>query len=275
MEKTLHGMAVPYIIGHRGAAEAPENTLPSFKESLRQGAQMLELDVRLTRDEIPVVIHDSTFKRITGGKPGGVATRTLKHIRTLDASSGHDPHYRGTPIPTLEETLTELCPQCPINIEMKFNRPSYRPLTEAVAAAVKTLHVERQVFVSSFWHQSLELLRRRVPGILTAPLFGSETGPPHREDVDEVLAGPLREERPGPGEVPFRGRMMVTSYRMATAELADALHQGEGCLIVYTVDDPADVRRMAEIGVDAIITNRPGIAREALRTLLEPRSRVP
>lgn len=262
------GMAVPFVIGHRGVAEAPENTLPSFKESLRQGAQMLELDVRLTRDEIPVVIHDSTFKRITGGRPGGVANRTLKHIRTLDASSGHDPHYRGTPIPTLEETLLELCPQCPINVEMKFNRPSYRPLTEAVAETIKRLNVEKTIFVSSFWHQSLQLLRRRVPGVLTAPLFGSDTGPPHREDVEEVLSGRLRDDAPAPGEVPFRGRMMVVKYPWATAELAEALHQGQGTLIVYTVDDPAEVRRMAEIGVDAVITNRPGIAKEALRTLV-------
>lgn len=231
-----------------------------FRESLRQGAQMLELDVRLSRDGIPFVMHDSTLKRATGGKPGTVSARTSRHIQSLQLDEG-------VTIPTLEEVLLELCPQIPINVEMKFNRPELRPLAQGVAQVITRLGFTRHVLVSSFFHQSLQMLKKVAPDIITAPLFGTPTGPLHDDDLDEVLSGPLREGPIAPGELPFRGRVAVLLHSTVTPAIAERFRQAQGTLLVYTVDAPADLARMVALGVDGIITNRPALAFRVLETL--------
>ncbi len=219
---------------------------------------MLEMDVRLSRDGVPLVIHDSTLRRVTGGKSGSVASRTAKHIRGLDLGDG-------SKIPTLEETLLEIAPLVPINLELKYNKPKYRPLAEGVAEVVSRLGLQNRILVSSFFHPSLAIVRKKLPELMTAPLFGSLTGPPHDDDLDEIFAAPLHLNT----ELPFQGRAAVMDHLLVDEAIVAKFRRHQGSLLVYTVDKPADLARMVELGVDGVITNRPALAFRILETLSE------
>src|SRR5438034_7470028 len=109
----------PLRIAHRGAsARAPENTLAAFTEAVRLGANAIELDVHLTADGVPVVIHDATVERTTNGR-GEVAAMTSKDLRRLDAGAWFSSRFRGERIPTLEESLEFARGRCALNIEIK------------------------------------------------------------------------------------------------------------------------------------------------------------
>lgn len=253
----------PVIIGHRGHADALENTLISFREAIAQGAQMLELDVRLSRDLVPMVCHDATIKRISG-KRGSIADRTSKHLLSLDLGK----EFR---FATLETALQELVPVVPINIELKFQRPDYRPLVGAVCQVIRKLDIAPRVLISSFFHASLEVVKRQIPELSVAPLFGSLTGRPHEDDLEVVFARPPQTY---PVETfPFRGRCAVVSWKMIDVELVERFEQGQGTLLTYTVDDPVEMNRLIDLGIDGIITNRPAVLKKVLAERFKPKAR--
>jgi glycerophosphoryl diester phosphodiesterase len=96
---------VPPPVAHRGdSARAPENTLPAFRKALRLGVHRLELDVRFTLGDVPVLMHDTTVDRTTNGT-GAIADLTLDQLRSLDAGRWFAPAYRGTRVPTLYQAL--------------------------------------------------------------------------------------------------------------------------------------------------------------------------
>jgi glycerophosphoryl diester phosphodiesterase len=112
--------ALPRVIGHRGAAAvAPENTLASLRKAKQLGAKWVEFDVKLTRDGVPVLIHDDRLERTTNGA-GRVADTSFAALRRLDAGSWFGPEFRGEPVPTLDEALA-LCAELGlgINVELK------------------------------------------------------------------------------------------------------------------------------------------------------------
>lgn len=256
----------PVIVGHRGSpAESPENTMVSFRQSIEQGAEMLELDVRLSSDGVPVVIHDEKLVRVTG-RPGTVGQRTLQHLRSLDAGGWFDSAFRGERLPTLEEALEELVPRVPINVEMKFRRGDPAPLTRAVAQVIRRLGIERRILVSSFRHDALPLMVDEIPGILTAPLYDAGMGIPGAEALDRLERQPLREEH-RPGDLPWRGRIMNLHYSLATEDSVRAVRERGGGIVVWTVDHPGDMVRLAGYGVAGIITNRPALLTRILDAL--------
>lgn len=93
------------LMGHRGASKfAPENTLPAIEKAIELGLDYIEMDVRYTRDDVAVLLHDANVDRTTDGE-GGLATMTLDQVKALDAGSWFDPSFAGTRVPTLEEAL--------------------------------------------------------------------------------------------------------------------------------------------------------------------------
>jgi glycerophosphoryl diester phosphodiesterase len=133
------------VIAHRGAsAEAPENTLESFRLGLEQGADALELDVRLSADGIPVVIHDPTIDRTTNGT-GEVAGLSLEALQCADAG--------GARIPTLREVL-EAFPTIPILLEVKAAEAQ-----AAVATEIDRAGARERIVIASFQHRAMEQLR--------------------------------------------------------------------------------------------------------------------
>src|SRR5205814_5101727 len=153
------------VIAHRGASGThPENTLAAFRRAVELGADMIELDVQLTRDGEVVVFHDATLERTTDGA-GAVSDRTLAEIRRLDAGAWFGPAFRGTRVPTLAEVLAAV--GLPVNVELK---PVGDDGLEARAlAVVESAGALARVVFSSFDAGALERLRACAAG---APLAG-------------------------------------------------------------------------------------------------------
>lgn len=143
----------PLIIGHRGAsADAPENTLAAFAMAADQGADGVELDVRLAADGNVVVMHDATVARTTSGR-GAVASLSTEQLRALDAGMGQ-------PVPTLDDVFQTFGPTLLYNVELKDTSLFARGLEGAVADRIAAYHLERQVVVSSFNPLAVRRARR-------------------------------------------------------------------------------------------------------------------
>ncbi len=228
----------PLIIGHRGAsADAPENTLAAFYQAVEQGADGIELDVQLSADGHLVIFHDDRVDRVSNGS-GKVSQKTLAELKTLDL--GHDQS-----VPTLDELFEMLGHSTLYNIELKDFTLWDRGLETAVADRVAAHHLENHVLISSFNPFSVRRARRNF----------SQTTP----------IGLIRD----------RG-LLKYSYFLTSAD-ADHPHyslvdkkymtwaQQRGCrVVVWTVDEPAEARRLADLDVDGIITNKPAFLRAAL-----------
>jgi len=230
---------MPKIIAHRGAsAYAPENTMAAFQLALEMAADGIELDAMLAKDGEVVVIHDDHLDRTTNGT-GLVRDITLAELQSLDAGEGEK-------IPSLNEVLTHFAGQFLINIELKNYSSIFDSLPLKVADLVKAHDCAQSVLISSFNPFNLSRFHRRLPdvpiGLLTDKnkakhwlwrLFHFDALHPYYSDVDALLVSAVH----------ARGRQVN----------------------VWTVDDPAEICRLADLGVDSIITNDP----QRTRTVLE------
>ena len=150
-------------IGHRGAsARAPENTLASFETAIGDGADGLEFDVRLTRDGVPIVLHDATVDRTTSGR-GSVAALDMAQIRRLDAGAWFAPRFRGERVPTLADTLDLARGRCGVNIELKIESGDATHLARAVAGVVARARFRGWLVISSFSRPALHAARAALP----------------------------------------------------------------------------------------------------------------
>ncbi|MFP4344507.1 MAG: glycerophosphodiester phosphodiesterase [Anaerolineales bacterium] len=236
----------PLVFGHRGASRvAPENTLPAFRRAAEMGADGVELDVYLTADGVPVVIHNRRLAVTTDGA-GDVTRVPLADLRTLDAGAHHGPAFTGVPVPTLEEVLREIGGQLLVNIEIKPVTGRGTALEEAVAVLVRRLALEERVWFSSFKPYSLRVVRSLLPEVPCGLLYGPLS-------PGSLLLAPLT-----PHEA------LHPHYRLLSARRVQRAHRRGLRVAAWTVDDPDEVRRLAEWGVDVIITNTPDLVLAAL-----------
>ena len=214
----------PLIIGHRGAAGlVPENTLPSFVKAAALGVDVVELDIHRLGDEL-LVIHDDTLERTTNGS-GPLDEMTVAEVRTLDAGNGAS-------IPVLDEVFEILPSNVGINIELKG------PDTAALAAETLSRHPEHEILVSSFDHDELRRFTEHSDHIV-APLF-------HR-----WRDNPLQVAADFGGGYLNLSRKLITPSRM-TAILGAGLR-----VLVYTVNDINEARRLFQAGVWGVFTDYP------------------
>ena len=162
-------LAHPVIFAHRGAsAHAPENTLAAFELALAQGADGIELDVKLSADGKVVVIHDATVDRTTGAH-GRVKDLSLAEMRPLNAGSFFSEKYTGEKIPTLEEVFEAVGKRTFINVELtNYNTPRDQ-LVETVCMLVKRFGLQKSVMFSSFFASNLSKARAYLPGAFPNP----------------------------------------------------------------------------------------------------------
>jgi glycerophosphoryl diester phosphodiesterase len=226
------------IIAHRGAsADMHENSLAAFALAADQGADAIELDVQFSADNQIVIFHDSTLERFTGDKRK-VSQLTLEQLKAIDLGQGQT-------IPTLDELLEMIGPRLLYNIEIKDFSLGDSGLETAVADRIESFGLQSQTLISSFNPLSARRVRRacgrsipvaliRAPGLLKYTyLFASEQADnPHHALVDEV-------------------------YMAWAAKKGYRIH-------AWTVDDPQEARRLADLGVHGIITNKPQFIREQL-----------
>jgi glycerophosphoryl diester phosphodiesterase len=226
-------------IGHRGASGIlPENTLPAFLEALKLGAKAIEFDVQLTRDLVPVVIHDETLERTTDGT-GRVEDRTLAELCRLDAGAWFAPELAGTRIPTLEETLDALAGRAILNIEFKPDSRTEALVDRALALVGQFGLLETAVF-SSFEPAALEVLRRRSPDARIGVLAASGPIAPFLARAEELRAVNLH-----------------PAAALVNRALVDAAH-GPGLNVwVWTVNSPRRMAALATMEVDGIFSDHP------------------
>lgn len=247
---------LPPILGaHRGGgAVFPENTLTAFVSCYEQfGCRFMELDVHVTRDGVPVVIHDDTVDRTTDGT-GPVAAHALAELQRLDAGArfrsfdGVSWAGRGTRIPTLHEVLSRL-PDCVFSVEVKRGLPSD---AAAVVAAIRQAGMERRVLLGSADQASFLRIQAVAPDI---PSFYS-----FRSGFLLLLAlwlGLARWYRPDHNALEIPQRLFGIDY--LTPRMVRAAHDLGLPLLVWTVNDPAQMERLLRLGVDGIITDRPDL----------------
>ncbi len=233
--------ARPRIWAHRGAsAHAPENTLEAFELARTAGADGIELDVRLDRDGNVVVFHDRDLQRLCG-RPGC--------IEELSAAERKELRVNGAAVPTLEEVFHVLG-DLEINVEIKANRPGRNAaLVEATANVIRRSGRADQVLVSSFDPFSLLQFYRHLPDIALAFLFGA----------DQTL--PIRKGWLGRA---MGATVLHPEHTLCTADNVKAWHTTGRPVNAWTVDDPLELQRLNELGVDGVFTNDPARALKVL-----------
>lgn len=240
----------PTIFAHRGAsAYAPENTIAAFELAVKQKADAIELDVKLSSDEQVVVIHDQTVDRTTNGT-GWVKKLPLAALQELDAGSHFDIAYAEEPIPTLSQVFEAVGNKIFINIELtSYSSPS-DSLPERVADLVGFYGLAQNILFSSFHPQVLRRIHRLMPTVPIGYL------------ANHGISGLLARS--------WFGRMLVDyqafhpELRDSDQALIDHMHQSGYRVHVYTVNQVKDIQRLYAYGVDGIFTDDPILARETL-----------
>ncbi len=253
----------PVVIAHRGGALLrPENSLEAFAGALEVGADALEMDVHLTADGVPVVIHDGVVDRTTDGA-GPVSSFTLGRLKALDAGyrfqPGREPRfpYRGTgvAVPTLREVFSAF-PKAHIIVDAKDNDSR---LADAMIALVREFDRADRTLLSSFHHDILVHFRREAP---EAPTHGSEKElKPLLLATWVFLSGLLSPAYEAVLVPTHDGRIPVTTRRFIRGA------QGRNLFVAaWTINDPETMATLAGRGIDGIITDRPDLAVEMRRS---------
>jgi glycerophosphoryl diester phosphodiesterase len=250
----------PLIIGHRGAsALTPENTLAAFARAIDDGANGVELDVRLARDGVPVVIHDESLRR-TALREGLVAETTSSELRKVDAGSWFNrahpllalPEYSQEFVPTLDQVLAFFKNQPTkqvIYVEMKTNHAgdSYVDLSRSVVQLVLNHGLKSHVVVVSFNLMAVAQIKTIDPSIRTGALFE-----PRRNTVKIIRKHPMIKAALDCGADEILLHRLIARRRIVESSLENHLQP-----VVWTVDDPKWARRAASLGIGAVITNNP------------------
>lgn len=233
----------PLVIAHRGdSARAPENTLAAFDSAVRAGADMVELDVHLTRDGQPVVLHDHTVDRTTNGR-GRVSDLTLAQVRALDAGGWFGRAFAGERIPTLEEVLVRMKGRAKVLIELKEveSDASAAALVRACHDLIRRLGMTGQTRFQTFYPRNLAALKAQVRDVPFDLLYG----------VEELSCRAVLYAN---GE-----RAAGINRRFETLSRADLLlaHGLGMSVFAYTIDGADAFDSAIARGVDGIITNAP------------------
>ncbi|UUZ85310.1 hypothetical protein LJK88_18140 [Paenibacillus sp. P26] len=208
-------------LAHRGYPKKyPENTMASFQAALDLAFSHLELDVQLSKDGVPVVIHDTTVNRTTNGK-GRVADLTFEELRRLDAGGGQR-------IPTLEEVLLLAKGKARVDIELKQSGNLYPGLEQKVLDTIRSCGVQDQVFVTSFDHYSIIRMRELSESV----------------DLGLVLYGATPSVFPLAGQI--RARYVSVKSIYLTDEFVRRCGEQGIQLIAWTIDDPQEMRDLKE-----------------------------
>ncbi len=232
------------VWAHRGAsAYSPENTIEAFLMACQMGADGIEIDVYLTADGRIAVTHDGDLLRCSG-KAGKVAAMTLSEIKEYNVGVNHADRYPGKrfTVPSLEEVYEAVRPYG-ITVNVEFKASGAEILDKAVKCA-DDLSMSDNVVYSSFNHFNLAGILDRRPNARVAPLYGSEL----------VKAAQYAKSFGAYALHPHYGALYnEPDYVNAAHELGVRVHP-------WTVDGEEDMKRLFDLGIDAIITNKPDVA---------------
>lgn len=225
------------LVGHRGAGGlAPENTFPSFELALALGVDAVEIDVHLSRDGIPVVIHDHTVDRTTDGR-GAVGSFTVEQLKELDASGRFRQTQPGARIPTFDEVLAWARGRTRLVIELKGTE--HPGLVGATIDRIRESKMVDNVFLISFDHVALREVHEQAPEILTGALYFARPADPL------AIASSAGVDA------------LCPQWSMATAIDVVAAHAAGLAVCVWTTNEPMEIRASIAAGVDAVTSDFP------------------
>jgi len=233
---------VTLIYGHRGAkGEAPENTLVSFEQCLQHGVRRCELDLHLSRDGELMVIHDPTLKRTTGRR-GKVVQHDADELVNYDAREGGPGWKTPCPIPRLSE-LFEKCDFEHWQLEVKSaSRVRAARTVMAIKELAERYRLLDRITVTSSSREVLRALNRLAPEISRGLV------------AEYNWLDPLKVARQ------YGCSMLVLKWTLCTPERLEKARKQGLHVSVWTVNEPALMRRLADFGVDSLITDYPGLA---------------
>lgn len=251
--------AAPRILvhGHRGArAIYPENTIPAFEYAIKAGADVLEMDVAVTQDDVLVISHDPHLNPeiCKGPQPNAlIRSLTLEQVRQYDCGALKNPRFEkqhpvpGTRIPTLDEVLgLSSRGSFEYNIETKIfsGHPDYTPAPEVFAKLmldqIRQHKLEARAIVQSFDFRTLNAMRRLAPEIRLSALY--EGNPRSFVEIAHEAGG---------------AQIVSPDFPLVTREQVQAAHAAKLQVVPWTANAPADWDKLIEAGVDAIISDDP------------------
>ncbi|AQQ55465.1 glycerophosphodiester phosphodiesterase [Planococcus lenghuensis] len=231
------------VIAHRGwSGKAPENTLSAIKLALEEPKiDSIEIDVHLTKDGVPVVIHDHTVDRTTNGT-GYIKDLRIDELKALDAGSWFSPSFAQETIPTLEEVLKLINRKKKLFIELKQTAGLYKGLEEQVIHLIKKYGAEDHCYLISFDHKSLQMCMKLHPNIKrTLVLLGSPL----------LLVNQVNE---------IKASAVSRHYQYVDQELIESLNNNGTEILVWTVDQKTETERLFTLDNRIIFTsNHPNL----------------
>lgn len=247
---TADKSARPIAVGHRGAsADAPENTMAAFRANWQAGARWLETDAQPTADNVPVLVHDDELDRTTSGT-GNLRDAQAHDIAALDAGSWFGAAFAGEKVPELSTLLAELPPDGRVFLE--FKGPHTPDEVVAVLDVCRASGADDRVLAQSFERDVLATIKQISPdrpvGLLTAAW----------DDDPIAVCRAL-------GAVSYNPHHQLLQAQPDPAAAVAALHTAGIAVSVWTADAEADWTFLTEVGVDAIMTNKPAALVEWLQ----------
>jgi glycerophosphoryl diester phosphodiesterase len=231
----------PLAFAHRGGAiDAPENTMAAFERAVRMGYRYLETDAHATADGVILAFHDHELDRVTDRK-GAVAALPWSFVREARIGGRE-------PIPRLDELL-DAFPDTFVNIDAKHDAA-----VDGVVEAIKRTGAQDRVCLASFSDRRITRMRGQLPGVVSS--LGSR-------GVGRVLAGPAGRPARLAAECiqvpPYARGVSVVTRRMV-----DRCHRLGMQVHVWTIDDPAEMHRLLDLGIDGLMSDRLDVLRDVL-----------
>jgi glycerophosphoryl diester phosphodiesterase len=254
----------PTVLGHRGSAgSAPENTLASFALALEQGADILESDVHVTADGVPVLIHDPSVDRTTEGE-GLVCEVSFDALQTLDAGfrfgdeegGGFPERHRGHRVPSLEQAF-ERFPDARFNLEIKAPGVA---LAAAVLELIGRFGRADRTLVTAGEDPDMASLREALEASDVAPALGAS-----RADILAVVQAAIESRAPATDSMAIQIPDAFAGKPLVTDELVRHAHAHGIAVHVWTINEPSEMQRLLDLGVDGLVTDHPGRMAELVR----------
>ncbi|MEM2842428.1 MAG: glycerophosphodiester phosphodiesterase family protein [Candidatus Bathyarchaeia archaeon] len=231
------------VIAHRGASGyAPENTLISFLKAIELKADAVECDVHLSKDGVPIVIHDEKLNRTTDGK-GYVKDYSLKELKSLNAGykTRFFDKFKGEKIPTLREVLEVCRNKIGVVIEVKNGPFFYKGIEDKIVNLIKELDVGEQVIISAFDHSTIKRIKNLNKDLVTAVIF---SGCPVKPTLDCLLA---------------YANGLHFEWCYLKPSVIEEVEKDDLFINVWTVNNEENIRKMFLMNVNGVITDYPDL----------------
>jgi glycerophosphoryl diester phosphodiesterase len=231
------------ITAHRGSSvTAPENTLASVRQAIAEGADIVEIDVRETRDGVLVVVHDPDLRRVAGC-PHVVGLSSYAELAEIDVGRLNDPAFAGERIPTLAEVAAEVKGKVRLNVEIKGSKPGGRLAMRVLDVLDDAGLGAEDALLMSLIPEEIREARAYGTGVPLGLIVSAAIGELWRLDLDFV----------------------ALSAALAEPELVAMIRDAGKPVHIWTVNETEAMQRIIELGVEGIITDRPA----RLRALVE------